>query len=211
MSITFVGDAFSTSATCGFPAGIQAGDFAIATDRAVNTSGTPTTVEDGNFTTIGSILTAGNAKHIMAYRVLTGGETTYTGMDGTSNDSKRMLVFRSDVAGTWEAPAGINEEGTTGDPSNQTVTVGAAPLVVVAIMLSSGTVSPITFSPSGTIWGHGRWRIDNSSPSNTTVGMDDEGTYNFLKSFYVSFTEAPEVARRPPLITRQAVVRASVY
>lgn len=202
MTLSKFGDGISAdSSTVTMPASVQSGDIAVMCDNMRANSPGPTTVVPSGFTQFGSTLTVTNvatiAKRVLSYKILDGSEggSTITGMSG--NGAKSVIVFRSDVAGTWGAPSDVAEDLTNSDPSDQTINVGASPLVCLAWYESSAAVSPRSFSPSEDAeitvvspTSYLKYKIYNSSPSNTTAGMDDEGFYNHLSSCYVAFSSA---------------------
>jgi len=211
------------SSTVTMPASVAANDFAVMCDHMRQSTSAPATASPSDFTQFGTAPTVSNvstyARRVLSYKILDGSEggATLTGMGGI-NGSKSVVVFRSDAPGTWSAPADLAETLTNSDPTGQTINVGAAPLVCIAWWNSSGVVNPRSFSPAEdaeiTVDGGGtayvKYKIYDSSPADTSVDMDDEGFYNHLSSCYIAFTPLVEV-RRPPLVTRQAVMRASVY
>lgn len=196
LSISFVDSAtINDSVTINMPAGIQAGDLAILADWSLNTSGLPIGVVPSLWTQIGTSLTMGTQYcRVLSYKVLDGTETTITGMNFSLASRKLMVVFRK-TAGIWGSPQDVAEESTAGNPSAQTVNVGAAPLVVVGSYISTNAVSPRTMTPTKTSEvgvsdgpNYFAWAIYNSSPADTTVDMDDEGSGNILSSFYIAIS-----------------------
>lgn len=194
----------SSSATVTMPASVASNDLAIVCDYCASNT-TPAEVVPSGFTLFGTSLThnpgGGGTRRVLSYKVLAGSEggASLTGMTGISTRNKSILVFRSSGAGTWGTPQDIAEHLDDGNPASQTINVGSAPLVAVAYYnVNSGTLSPRDFSPSedaevtvaGTV-AYAKYKIYNSSPSNITVDMEDEGAGNHLSSFYVAFTDAP--------------------
>lgn len=216
MTISFHDSAISSASTVNMPAGIQAGDIAILMDYALNASGFPTDVVPSTWTQIGTSLTIASLyRRVLSYKVLDGTETTITGMNGTTATRKTLIVFRG--SGTWGTPQDVAEQASVSNPTAQVVNVGSAPLVVVGSYMGTGTVTTRTMTPTkdsevtaANNINYLAWCIYNTSPADTTVAMNDTGTGNILSSFYIPFTPGADV-RRPPLIGRQAVVRASVY
>lgn len=192
-TISFFGSSTSSSSTITWPASTAAGDYAVLFDLAVNgTASAPASVTPSGFSAIGSSLTdttaAIGSRFNCWYKVLVGGETTLTGMNGNATNSKMLAVFRK-TSGTWGSAASINQAiSNAGMPSTpQTVTVGSAPLFVIAgNMLGSldGTLSPT----AGGSFDDGSssevfYTVYNTSPSNVTV---NRGTSAIgLASFYI--------------------------
>lgn len=203
MALSKFGDGISAnSSTVTMPASVQYGDIAVMCDNMRASSPGPTTIVPSGFTQFGSTLTVTNvttvAKRVLSYKVLDGSEggASISGMSAP-NGAKSIVVFRSSVAGTWSAPADVAEALTNSDPSDQTINVGTAPLVCLAWYESSAAVSPRSFSPSedaeitvASPTSYLKYKIYESSPSDTTVGMDDEGFYNHLSSCYIAFTSS---------------------
>lgn len=99
----FVGSSVSVgSASIVMPAGIQAGDFAVMFDTAINVAtALPTAVTPAGWTsgTNGASGATHGTRAASNYKMLTGTETVVTGMVGTLDTIKIMMVFRP-LAGT---------------------------------------------------------------------------------------------------------------
>lgn len=171
--ITFVDYASSTTDTISMPAGIAAGDIAILYDAAFDTGSAPASVYPSGFTAIGTSQTSVSALGVrfnVSRKILTGSETTVTGMNGAVAVEKLLLVFRKS-GGDWHAPGSISAEASAlASVSDQTVTVGTGAMVVLgAVMGQSGFV--LSMSPAadatkqGDVSFEAGYKIYDSSPA----------------------------------------------
>jgi len=169
---------FDAGTFLGLPGDILAGDLIVI---VTDTSGPPS-----GYTQIN---TDGSAQEMSA--------KIADGTEGGTNPSGFLLglVFRGDVPIKTFAAASPNAQITSGNPTAQNVTAssGTPPLVVIGSYWSSGAVNPRTMSPAkdgevGFISDLGwlAYKIYNSSPSDVSVDMDDEGNNNSLMSLYIS-------------------------
>lgn len=195
----------SASDTCSLPTGSAIGDLAVLFDMAKNDSTTiPTEVTPSGWTQAlastglsqGAI--SGSMRQVVSYKVLTNADITAGSVTGmTANDRvKRMLAFIPDASITTVTPGSWNQELTSGDPASQTVTASGqqTPLVVFGMIFDNNaapafsTESP-AFDATGTVTdGCGirvGYKVYNSSPSNHSVDMNDEGGGNALVSGYL--------------------------
>ena len=199
-SISFFGESHSAdSATITMPPSIQAGDIGIILDFTINTSGSsPTSVTPSGFNAIGTSQSDNAGPNYwrwnMSYKVLDGSETTITGMAAEACSLKQIVVFRK-TSGTWSAPSSVNTAANYPSVAPQTVTVGAAPLFVLA---SVGVGSALTMNPiydanytNSCFLGYYSdtgYLIYANSPSNNNVYGGTPGGIIFLGSFYVSLS-----------------------
>lgn len=203
--IFFVGYETSITTSITVPDGIQTGDLMVFKNKALNLTGSPpTAVAPSEFTLISSVsvdggLSSDNVRQTVYYKISQGDEggTSLTGMNGTLSEHIELLIFRiSNKVLTSVTVSTPNEQGTSGNPTLQTVVAsgGVAPLIVFGCYGSGITsIAPRTFSPAedkeisadmSTSWIV--YKIYNSSPQDTDVDMDDEDT-NCLQSFYIQF------------------------
>lgn len=177
-TISFFGSSTSTGSTITWPASVAAGDLAILFDLAVNfPAPAPASVTPSGFSAIGSSLTdttSGAGSRLNCWsKVLVGGESTLTGMNGSAENSKLLAVFRK-TAGTWGSPASVNQAiSNSGTPSSpQTVTVGSAPLLVIGAAMSSAFDASFTPTEGGSFNDGGSseafYTVYNSAPSNVS-------------------------------------------
>lgn len=198
-TIGFHDSAMAAASSVSMPAGIAAGDLAVLFDFALDTS-VPTDATPSGFTAIGTSQTSLNGgigiRWNQSYKVLTGGETTVTGMSAFLV-AKNLLVFRVTGAGSWGAPASIGQEvGQYGGTmaSDKTVTVGVAPLVVLGCIFG-GASGDLDMSPAATAeqnldadsqgWLNSGYIIYNSAPSDNTVGSTDDAADLAVAAFYI--------------------------
>lgn len=195
----------STGGSMGWPSNIRTGDVAVLFEVSRNTAGNPHS--DVDMTTTGwsspifnqSDGTVGTVERDkISYKIIDGSEgANFTGISGSLFNSKQLIIIRGDNPIIGVASSSINNEVTTGNPSSQNVAASGAtpPVIVFGWYMSNNNIDPRIMSPSKDneinngigsrdIWV--AWRIYNSSPSNTSVDMDDEGT-NYLRSFYMEF------------------------
>lgn len=201
-TITQVLSSTSSASTIAFPVGIVAGDLIVMLDRAGSASFdsvVPASVTPTGFTQIDTRTVVSGAafrafRQTLWYKKAVGTETgNLTGMNANIN-LKAMLVFRGNIAATTiTVGSATGVGGIDTDPGDASVTAsgGTPPLVVIGAYGSTGAISPTTFSttkdgevnPSTLLYL--AWKIYNSSPANTTVGMDDEGNANTLNGCYI--------------------------
>jgi len=205
MALSFVDSAFTNEETITVPAAAAEGDFAILFDHARNASTVPTEVVPTGWTQIGTSLTGTATRNVISYKKLVSGdpESVITGMNGNSQDSKALLVFRASSGVDTISPSTWNGEATNGDPVEQNVAAsgGTAPLIVFGM---AGVTTFVSFSFStaspafdGTVGGATNnyllvgYKIYNASPSDHAIDIDDLGTNNHLRSGYVAIAEVP--------------------
>lgn len=181
------------------PNDIQAGDLIVVYDFAQSSaSPPPTTVVPSGFTSLINANDGNINRLILSAKIAEAGDAgaVRTGMDSLA-ETKLVVTFRGDVPISQFSFASPNSQITTGNPTSQSVTAasGLVPLIVLAAyFVDGGAVSPRTFSPAKdgevnatTVGDHWlAWKIYNSSPADTTVDMDDEGTFNGLLSCYIT-------------------------
>jgi len=113
-------------------------------------------------------------------------------MDGGSLDSKVMLVFGKYVGSV--AIQDVAAEATNGNPAAQTCNANSSSLPLVVIGISAyltgagafSTASPafdaeVTDSARITLG----YKVYNSGQADHSIDKDDEGSANYLGSFYV--------------------------
>lgn len=199
-TISFHNSSTNAADTVSMPGGIAAGDLAVLFDLAVQSGSIPADVTPSDFTVIGSSqssLSGGiGVRWNMFYKVLTGSETTISGMSDGILLGKTIMVFRVTGGGAWGSPGSVGQEvddyGGAG-ASPKTVTVGAAPLVVVAAILG-GDSGDLDMSPaadaeqnldvSGNGYLSSGYKIHNTAPSNNDVTSLDTGTMLAIGACY---------------------------
>lgn len=198
-TLSFRSSATSTSDTITGPADIAAGDLLILLDKAVSGAGAPSFVVPSGFTTISDLSINAELSQIVSYKIATGAEASasLTGMNGTDNDSKILLVFQGNIAISSVSVNDVNEEATDGNPTAQVVNAsgGVVPLIVIGCY---GTFTGQAIDPRGFTGATAtelqqdsdndlfiKYAIMNSSSADVTIDMDDEGFSNCLQSFFI--------------------------
>lgn len=199
-TLTPVGFATPSDDTFTMPASIQSGDLAIVGQYIIgDTDGDISFGAMSGWTEIVTSPAAGVSARTAVWRkILLGSETTINTGSSGGEINTFCLVLRPSRSitsidhGTW------NAQGTTGNPSPQSVDPTALPAPVVTIGIAgaqSGSFSFATFSPSadgsstrdsGSAYARFSYRIDNVTPAATSIDMADEGTRNVLVSGYVA-------------------------
>lgn len=198
-TISFVGSSTAAASSVSMPGGIAAGDIAVFFDYALEGGGViPTDVAPSGFTRIGASQTAASTAGVrwnQFYKVLTGGETTVSGMSALVT-GKNLLVFRIIGSGAWGAPSSVGQEVSiiTSTVSDKTVTVGTAPLVVLGCIFggNSGDLDMTPSSPTaeqnldtGSGFVCSGYLLGNTSPVNTTVTSADTASMRAIAGFYI--------------------------
>jgi hypothetical protein len=199
-NLTYAAEATSTGGSITIPSAGVAGTLLVLWDFAVNSSGAPTSVVPPDFIQVAQVA-SGVRKGILSYKIAVGGDasSSITGMDGTSTDGKCLLVFSSTTSISSAAVRSVNQEITDGNPAMQTITAGSGnpPLIVIGATRHGNNGSRFTMSPTqdGTVSSDDgasnrslAYKIYNSSPSNVTFDMADEGNGNALVSCYIEIS-----------------------
>lgn len=183
VSIAQVLSATSTGSTINFPGGIQAGDLIVLCDMA-ESGAAPTAVTPSGFSVIANN-TTGIRRMMLTYKKADGTESgALTGMNGSSNNAKVMVIFRGTGAAATITSHDHDGFADGGDPPAQTITSGSglAPLVAIAGYGNSSAVTARPFSPAkdGEVGSSGdrcyvAWKIYNTGPSDITVDQTDIG------------------------------------
>ena len=219
-TITFQASATSTSQSVTIPATAQAGDVALLLDRATNNSGTyPTLVTPSGWTNLANTMAqyAGtiSLRTAIAYKVLDSGDPglSITCTNGAGADSKLVLVFRPSQTTGWTVSASTPvTQGTTGNPTAQTIAASAAAAPVLLYgCVSDVSVDTAAFSSavgfttvsSGTRL-LGAYQIQNSSPADGSIDAD-AATYGLtLQSGYLSLVSTSIDFAATPTVTATA-------
>lgn len=191
-TIAFRSSATSTANTITAPSDIIAGDLLVLYDRAVDTSGVPTSVVPSGFTSILDEAHEGTRRTICSFKIANGTEAsaTITGMDAISVDIKTLIVFSTGGATSAIAYDSIFQS-TEADPTAQTINAssGTPPLVVIGFVRQiSATGQSMSPTQDGTVANGqniGYYKMYNSSPADVTFDCGDGGNNNVLMSFYI--------------------------
>lgn len=189
-TLAFRSSATSTTSTIVAPSDIIASDLLVLFDVAFNASGFPTAVTP--FTAFLNNTNLTVRRIMFSKKIADGTEagTTLTGMNGTSGNTKILMVFSTNGA-TSSTEFDIGYQATDATPTSQTITSssGTPPLISIGFIRQATTTSQ-SFSPTqdGSINNQvitTYYKIYNSSPSNVTVSCGDGGNNNILASFYL--------------------------
>ena len=199
---TLFASATSTGSTVTWPASLLAGDVAVMLDRATNSGfGIPSSVTPSGFASISDITggpSAGDAvRQILSQKLCAGSESgALTGMNGNNENAKVLLIFRSSSPPSGVTVNSLNAQETGGNPASQLCTSGSGtpPLIVVAAYGATGAISSRSFSPakdneitpSPNVYL--AYKIYDAAPSNVSIDMADDGDFNALQSFYLTFS-----------------------
>lgn len=199
-SFTYVGNTNVDAATASLPAGTSTGDLAIFIDTALNNSNPyPTAVNPSGWTTILSVQGPVRSRAITSYRVIQAGDTSVSGMTGTSRSRKMLMVFRPDVPISTVSFGSVRTLADTTGSGTTTLTIASAPKPMIALASyytngsTSGSVSLSISSTSvagGSIAQGSRYRFVNigDTISDATATFAASGVENIYQSFYVSVT-----------------------
>jgi hypothetical protein len=199
-SLAFQTSADSDTQTITCPT-VSPGDVGVLLDGAVNASGTPTNVIPSGFTQL-QTSNIDFARTTMSYKVFDGSEdgSSLTGMNGNASNAKVLLVFRPNGVVTSVGVSTFLQETTNGNPASQVIAASgqAAPLIRLAgaAVGSNSTPPPFaagTFDATVTKAGgfsalRAGYTVQNSSPSDDTVDLGDNGNGNCLMSGWMNFT-----------------------
>lgn len=207
MTVQYITSTVSTTSTITAPTNIMRGDLLVLLQYAKNsTAALPTNTAVVTFTnSVGTATGSSDTRIVARYKIADGSEcgATITGMNGTATNSKHLLVFRS-TQGPITVPAVSAYNATVVDtnPGAQTISASGQTTPLIAIGTyhnSSAAVDPRVFTVGGVESADGeisnttshyvKYKIYNSSPSDISVDMDDEGTENALSGFYIRVTE----------------------
>lgn len=183
----------------------SAGQFALFSDYSEDSTGASSNnfLEAGSgsandFTAIGTKITvSGGTFHFQSasWRILTAADIgeLYRQSFGDTVTSGILARF-SVTGGSFGTPVSSNQEGTTGNPSVQTITPTTDAGIWIGIYAASAAVSPRTSSLTATgeinqgTRHYLKYGIYNSGAQSGTVDMDDEGT-NLLRSFWIPVSQ----------------------
>lgn len=201
ISLTYVDAATSTTSSVTAPGGIASGDLAIYLDFATRRNvAVPATTPSGFTNIISDTGYSGDAddsdsRFMASYKILTGSETTISGMNSDA-EYKCLFVYRPSRAISTVSPLSSGSWGqqvTDSNPSSQATTMLGldAPVVFVGMSYSqdsTGAFSTETpaFDATHTA-GTARFgrKLYNAAPQNHTIDMSDLGTQNALYSGYI--------------------------
>lgn len=203
-TLTIVATNTSMSSSITLPTGSQAGDLCILCELAVdNDAGAPMwdDLTGSGWTEVGAsqdVQGAAPSGRVQGwFKVLEAADITagsVTGlMDGNSFDRKAIASFRPDNPIVSATCVDYETQGTTGNPTTQTVTPTNAPCVLWGYR---GTSGGSTTGTNGTLFDDGSdfdvdsrfactYLIQNSSPTSKTYDTGDSGTWTMLGTWVI--------------------------
>lgn len=184
---------------------VQAGDLIVLADQAVNNpASTPTNVVPAGFS---SLQTSAGAftRVTLSMKIAAGDESgiAISGMLGTFDTPKVLLVFRPTGVISSIAASTFLEQTTDGNPTAQAIAAAghAAPLIrlAVAALGSTSATAPAfsagtfdaTVARNGVSFAGGLragYAVQNTSPTDDTPDIGDNGSGNCLMTGWLSFT-----------------------
>lgn len=199
-ALSLIDSATSTGETITAPANIFPGDLLLLFDFSSNsTIGVPTDVTPSGFTQVLTFVQNSTFKGrcSVSKKIADGSEdgSTLTGLDGALAVNKVLLQFRGLSALSTATEQDTAGQMTSGDPSQQTCNAsgGTPPLIVLGCYGGFSGISgeTRTFSTtaddeinSSTSF-YVKYKIYNSSPSDTNVDISGSTGGNALGSFYI--------------------------
>jgi hypothetical protein len=178
-------------------------DVGVLFDTATNsTTAIPSNVVPSGFTQLQTSAFSAYYRTTLSYKVFDGTEdgATLTGMNGGFSNAKVLLVFRPNRAIVGVGTSTFLQETSTDAPASQLIAASgqAAPLIRLAVCVNGASTSVPSFT-SGTFDAtvskagadnslRAGYAIQNTTPSNTTVSMGDNGAGNCLVSGWMNFT-----------------------
>lgn len=197
--ISYVNFVSANASTIVMPT-ISPNDVAMLFDFGYGSGSAPALVTPSGFTNFqNSTSGATDCRLATCYKILDGSESgaTLTGMNATTNNTKRLIIFRVN-RGTWQAPTDLNIGNSTTVLTNQVVTPAAIPSVVLAFYGSGdGTVATRGFSgaTADAELGSGRaylkykiFQINDATPNVTVSKSADADFKNGMASFTFNVT-----------------------
>ena len=174
-----------------YPGGIASGDLAIIFNGGETTG----LVTPSGYTVL-SDLDNGVIYGVVSAKVLTGSESTETGMAPGGGWVKwSIAIFRGDAAITSFTSRSMNEFAGAGNPPSQTVTSGSTPSYPIIIWgegasnnVWSGTETLANQLTTSSNQLYAKYELDDSGASNETWDKDDNG-HNFSASGYLTLND----------------------
>lgn len=200
-AVAFVTSATSDTQTITCPS-VSQYDIGVLFDVASDAT-TPANIIPSGFTQL-QTSTINIARTTLSYKILAGteGGASLTGMNSTDT-AKVLLIFRPNSGILGVGVSAFLQETINGDPASQLIAASGqvAPLIRLA---SAAVANPTPSSPptftAGTFDGtvpragangvaiRAGYTVQNSSPSNDTVDVGDNGAANCLISGWMNFT-----------------------
>ena len=166
------------------PALILAGDLLVHLQWRYWTGSTPTAVVPTGFSSLVNFAGIGNTRGIISFKIADGSEANavIAGMNSQHQSQNFMIVSRPSAAISGINTTTFAGQGTNSDPDPRVIAAASLDPASIGMALFYHTASPvITFSPvSGNTTKTGNncntyWAIQNGSPVNISVDMNDAG------------------------------------
>lgn len=194
LSLKFLTSAVGLSGTITIPAETRAGDILVMQDSGGGAFVPPTALAPAGWTEMGNT-TGTKVRFQSRYKIA---ESSDAGSSmstlGVLGGAAIISVFRpSSPVLSIDAPT-PEQEGTSGNPAPQTISLAtlSGPLIAISCYASDSVIDPRTFSPSadGEVSSADgtnvmAYKIFNSVAADCTVDMDAEGSENHMHSFYL--------------------------
>ena len=202
LTLAFQTSANSSAQTITCPT-VEQYDVGVLFDNATDaTATTPANVIPSGFTQLQTSIFSAFYRTTLSYKVFDGTEdgAALTGMNGAHSNAKILLVFRPNRAIVSVGTSTFLQETSSGAPSSQLIAASGqmAPLLRLAVCVNGASTSVPSFT-SGTFDAtvskagadnslRAGYAIQNTTPSDNTVSMGDNGAGNCLVSGWMNFT-----------------------
>lgn len=194
LSLTYVNSAIGASKTRALPVGAAAGDLVLMMEWV---SGGAALGSITGWNSFAVETTQANYHARFSYRVLQSGDTGITTGSTGSEFVTGMFVYRPSKPIIGLSASTINKEGTTANPTPQTVAAASAPFVPLIVLgLAGSNGNSFSFSTASPAWDYDlsadpgntfcrmASKLYNASPADHTIDMTDQGA-NVLMSCYM--------------------------
>lgn len=185
-------------ATVNIPSGVVAGDLLVMMDAGGSFINPPGALNPAGWTGMGNT-TSGKTRVQSRYKIAQAGDAgasmaTLGALGGTAI----IVAFRGRKPILGITPSSVGQQGTTGNPTPQTVSSGgvSGPLVSIGIYVANAVVDPRSFQVGGVEAKDGEvgnplggdtylaWKIFPILGQDCVIDMDDEGEQH-MHSFYL--------------------------
>lgn len=192
-TLSFISSVRVLSSSFTYPSGVMAGDLLLFFDFAHNGGGGPPVAVIPAGTSNTNNISVNLDRAMLSYKIAIGTESgTLIGMNGDSSNKKACILFRASVPLSSVLVFSVNNEGTVGDPVQQTLfTAGVAGTAFLLGVANSSNAVTAT----GTLQSNGNqinllglgtpscyYEVQRGSFSNRTWDAASFGTFNTLQS-----------------------------
>jgi len=201
-SLAFQTSADSSAQTLTCPT-VEQYDVGVLFDAATDSTVTiPSNVIPSGFTQLQTSAFAAYYRTTLSYKVFDGTEdgASLTGMNGNLSNAKVLLVFRPNRPIIGVGTSTFLQETSSGAPASQLIAASGQtpPLIRLAVCVNGAAPSSPNFTGGtfdATVAKVGSdsalragYAVQNTTPSDTTVSMGDNGAGNCLISGWMNFT-----------------------